>query len=339
MTSDPGRSATPPVGQWADAIGHTPLVRLQPRGGQYVGVWAKLESGNPVGSSKDRTARGMIEEALASGRVSRGGRLVESSSGNFGVAMAALAAAHGLRFTCVIDPRTNTTSVAAMRALGAEVVAVQEPEASTGDWLAARIARVREICAADSSAVWLDQYTNQAAVAAHRDGTMSEIVDALDGRVDWVFAATSTTGTLGGCRALVDERGLSTRLVAVDAEGSVLFGGARGPRLLPGYGAGVVPGLAAGLRPDRVERVADGAAVAACRAVARREGLLLGASGGAVCAALYRMLPELPVGATVALVLADGGSSYLNTVYADAWVERTLGISADELSDMVERSW
>lgn len=312
-----------------DAAGHltaggTPLVRLDrlpaPPGRA---LWGKLEWFNPGGSAKDRTAQAMLDAALASGRVHAGSVLVESTSGNFGVALARLAVRHGLTLHVVLDPRTNTATVAALRALGAIVHELDAPDPATGDWLTARLAAARALLAEHPGAVSLDQYSNPAAVRAHADGTMAEIVRDLGRPPDAVVVATSTTGTIGGCLAHVREHELPTRVVAVDAVGSVLFGGCRGDRPLNGFGAGVVPPLAEGLQPDAVVRVTPLEAVRGCRLLARTEGWLVGASAGAVVHALTRA--DLPGASTVVGIFHDAGHAYLDTVHDDAWVEAHLG--------------
>lgn len=318
-------------------LGNTPLVpltRLFRRPG--VRVLAKLEKRNPTGSAKDRSAYGIVRDAWLSGRLLPGGLVIESSSGNFAVAVARLAAVLGFRFVCVADPRASDATLAAVRSYGAQVHRVEEPDPETGDWLAARLARVRELLAADPEAITFDQYSHRAAVRAHANGTMSEIV-AQAGVPDRVYVATSTTGTMGGCLSLARERGLATQVMAVDAEGSVLFGGTRGTRLLSGYGAGVVPALAEGLRPAGVRRPSDLDAVLACRALARREGLLAGASTGAVMAAVLADLPSMPRGSTVVGIVHDGGLPYLDTVYDDAWVCEAFGLDAGEVRRLVGR--
>lgn len=306
------------------SVGGTPLVRLDrlpaPPGRA---LWGKLEWFNPAGSAKDRTAQAMLEAALASGQVREGSVLVESTSGNFGVALARLAVRHGLALHVVVDPRTNTATVAALRAFGAVVHELDGPDPATGDWLTARIAEARALLAEHPGAVSLDQYSNPAAVRAHADGTMAEIVRDLGRPPDVVVVATSTTGTIGGCLAHVREHGLPTRVVAVDAEGSVLFGGRRGERLLNGFGAGLVPPLAEGVEPHAVVRVAPLDAARGCRLLARTEGLLVGASAGAVVHALTRA--PLPEGETVVGIFHDAGQAYLDTVHDDAWVEAHLG--------------
>lgn len=319
-----------------EVVGNTPLQLLnQLFAREDVRVLAKLENRNPTGSAKDRSALGIVRDAWESGRLRPGTVVVESSSGNLAMAAARLGALLGFQFECVVDPRANEKTIAAIEAYGARVHRVTEPDAETGDWLIARLATVRELVAATPGAITLDQYSNVAAIRAHAEGTMREIVDAV-GAPDRMYVATSTTGTIGGCLRLVADEGLATEVVAVDAEGSVLFGGERGRRLLSGYGAGFVPPLAELSTPTVVARVDDLSAVVGARALALTEGILAGASTGAVMAALRRDLEDLPSGATVVAMVHDGGMPYLDTVYDDAWVCETFGVSADELQRRVE---
>ncbi len=307
-----------------DLVGSTPVVQLRGLPASAGTVVAKLEGLNPGGSMKDRTAAHMLREAIRRGDLLPGGQVVESTSGNLGTGLAQAAAVLGLRLTCVVDPRCPRTSILTMRALGARVVEITEPDPETGDLLAARLAEVRRLLADDPTAYWPNQYANLDNPAAHAAGTMAELDDLFGGSLDTVYVATSTTGTLRGCADLLAARGRATRLVAVDAAGSVLFGGQRATRLLPGYGAGVVPPLARTGDPDEVVRVADRDAVAWCRRLARTDGLLVGASGGAVVAAAAAGSPAAP-GGTVALILADRGAAYLDTVYDDGWVQERFG--------------
>ncbi len=317
-------------------IGGTPLVplaRLFPR--DDVRVLAKMESRNPTGSAKDRSALGIIRDAWEAGRLRPGTVVVESSSGNLAMAAARLAALLGFRFECVVDPRANARTIAAIEAYGATVHRVTEPDPDTDDFLVARLNRVRELVARQPGAISLDQYSNVAAIRAHADGTMREIVEAI-GAPERMYVATSTTGTIGGCLKVVCDDGLPTQVTAVDAEGSVLFGGARGRRLLSGYGAGFVPALAAHADPARVVRVDDLTAIAAARALALTEGVLAGASTGAVMAAALRDHASLPPGATVVVMVHDGGMPYLDTVYDDDWVRRSFDLTTDQLRRRVD---
>lgn len=216
-----------------------PLVRL-PYLSKRTGltVWAKLEGFNPGGSAKDRTAAALVEDALSSGRLRPGGTVVESSSGNLGMALARECCLRGMSFHCVVDPRTNRYAASVMEALGATVHRVTEPDPATGDWLAARRNRVRDLLEELPGSVNLDQYSNRAVFPAHARGTMREIVAQLGHAPAHLFAAVSTTGTLGGCLEYLRSARAATRVTAVDATGSVLYGGCRGERPLPGFGAG-----------------------------------------------------------------------------------------------------
>ena len=330
-------------------LGNTPLLRLDrmfanPR----IQVFAKLEQFNMAGSAKDRTAAALVGHAIDSGRIGAGSVLVESSSGNLGIALARQAALHDMDFHCVVDPRVNSTTTAVMRALGAIVDMVERPDPSTGDWLTARRARVAELLDEIPEAVNLDQYSNEAAFEAHAEGTMNEILDAMDSPPTHLLAAMSTTGTIGGCRRKLSELGLATEVIGVDAEGSTLYGGDRGQRLLPGYGAGVVPALSQQHSPDRILRVPDIDAVIGARRLALKEGYLPGASGGAVIAAAEKLawqLAEQPgtldeldgEEARIAVVIHDGGTSYADTIYSDSWVQEHFDITADELQGRIQR--
>lgn len=318
------------------AIGDTPLVRLRRYPARTdLELSVKLERANPGGSAKARPAAAMLRAALERGELQPEGTVVESSSGNMGVGLAQACASLGLRLICVADRRANPANLAAMRALGAEVRVVREPDPDTGDLLSARLALVRELVAGTPGAWWPNQYANPANAGAHRDGTMREIDEALGGELDYLFVATSTAGTLAGCEAYLSARGRATELIAVDAVGSVLFGGERGARRLPGMGAGVETELSLATRCERVVRVGDLDCVVACRRLALREGVLAGGSSGGVLAAFDSLAPELPGGARCAAILADGGEGYLETIYDDEWVSDELGCEPNRLRELV----
>lgn len=318
-----------------DAVGDTPLVEVTGfLGNPATRLYVKLEAANPGGSAKDRPAVAMVEQAVRSGRITRDTVVVESTSGNIGIALAQACRWYGVRCVLVVDERTRPQNLAIMRALGAEVDLVPTPAGPDVDLLTVRLERVAELVAAHPDAYWPDQYANPANPGAHASGTMAEIDAALDGDVDVLFVAVSSTGTLGGCLEHVRARGLATRVVAVDAVGSVLFGGSRAQRHIPGLGAGRVPPLARGCSPDRLERVSDLDCVVGCRRVARTDALLLGGSAGGVLQAVRRLRHEL-VGLSCVAVAADSGHRYLDTVFDDGWVEATLGCPPDRLEALV----
>ncbi|HEX5715469.1 MAG TPA: pyridoxal-phosphate dependent enzyme, partial [Thermoanaerobaculia bacterium] len=225
-------------------VGGTPLVRLRrfiP--GARFDLFAKLEGLNPGGSIKDRPALAILEDALSSGAIGPGTLVIESSSGNMGIGLAQACRYHGLRFLCVVDPRTAPANLRLLRAYGAEIELVEEPDPESGEFLVARLNRVKDLLGRMDDAFWPNQYANLKNPAAHYDATMREVVGALGGRVDYLFVATSTCGTIRGCGEYVRDRGLATRTIAVDAVGSLIFSDVRAKRLVPGLGAGMRPPL------------------------------------------------------------------------------------------------
>ena len=327
------RVAHGPVDGVLGAIGNTPLVALH----RYlddagIRVWAKLEAANPGGSIKDRPALRMLTDALDEGLIAPGTTIIESSSGNMGVGLAQACRYHGMPLICVVDARTHDTNVRILRALGADVRVVARPDPATGDLLATRLKLVRELLATTPGSFWPNQYANPSNAAAHADGTMREIDEALRGELDYLFVATSTAGTLRGCCDYLQARRRATRVVAVDAVGSALFGGQRAARDLPGFGAGIETELSRSARFDRLVRVSDLDCVLGCRRLVQREAIFAGGSSGAVGAALLAVAPSLPARSRCALILPDGGAGYLGTIYDDDWVASRLGCAAVELA-------
>jgi cysteine synthase A len=187
---------------------------------------------------------------------------------------------------------------------------------------------VRTLLGQVRNSFWPNQYANPCNALGHRQ-TLAEVVRDLGAAPDYLFVAVSTCGTLRGCAEYAREHGLPTRLVAVDALGSVIFGRPKGPRLLAGHGAGVRPALFQPGLAWRCVHVSDRECVAGCRRLVRREGILAGASSGGVVAALDRLRPEVPAGTTCVLILCDRGEHYLGTVYADDWVRAHFGAIPD----------
>ena len=333
----PVASSRPPVEGVLGAIGNTPLVTLS----RYLGdlpvqAWAKLEAANPAGSAKDRPAARMLGDALEQGLIGPGTTVIESTSGNMGVGLAQVCRYHGMQLICVVDSRAHDTNVRTMRALGADVRVVSRPDPETGDLLAARLALVRHLLAVTPDAWWPNQYANPSNPAAHADGTMREIDEALGGDLDYLFVATSTTGTLRGCCDYLRDRERTTTVVAVDAVGSALFGGTRAARELPGFGAGVETELSRSSHYDVLVRVSDLDCVTGCRRLVAREAIFAGGSSGGVAVALESLASRMLPGSRCALILPDGGAGYLRTVYDDEWVAGTLGCSPVELAALVE---
>lgn len=225
-------------------IGHTPLAELDGLLRDIPArVYAKLEMANPGGSIKDRTALNMLLHKIESGElVPHKSVVVESSSGNLAIGLAQICRYYGLRFVCVVDAKTTAQNLAILRAYQAEIEVIVDPDPDTGEFLPARIRRVKEVLATEPHAYWPNQYANPLNPLAHHE-TMREIVAALPGQLDYIFCATSTCGTLTGVASFVREHQLSTTVVAVDAVGSAIFGDENRKRLIPGHGASTRPPL------------------------------------------------------------------------------------------------
>lgn len=308
------------------AIGNTPVVRLRRVLGDVpFRLYTKFEALNPGGSMKDRPANLLISEALASGRVRRGDLVVESSSGNMGIGLAQACGYHGLRFRCVVDPNATEQNLRILRAYGAEIDRVTEPDPATGEWLPARLERVRQLLAAAPRSFWPNQYANLNNPRAHRLTTMREIAEALDGNVDVLFCATSTCGVLRGCAEYIRANNLSTTIYAVDAVGSVIFGSEKAPRCIPGMGAGRSPELFQDGLADHVVHVSDADCVLGCRRLVETEAILAGGSSGGIITAVQRTRDHIPPGSTCVAVLCDRGERYVDTVYSDQWVRDKIG--------------
>lgn len=304
-----------------ECIGGTPLVRLRRLFNDGPQVYAKLELLNPGGSVKDRPARYIIERGLRDGTIAPGATIIESSSGNFGIALAMAARIYELEFVCVVDPRIAPLNLRILEQLGARVEMVRRPD-PYGGYLHTRLERVQELLAELPGAYWIDQYANELNARCHYDGIGSEIVEALaEEPVDVLVAAVSTTATLLGAARRMREAWPEIRVVAVDAQGSVIFGGPASRRSLPGIGSSRTPELLCADEVDEVLYVDDFDAARGCRELLRGEGILAGGSSGSVIAAVQRVVAELPREARVVTVLPDRGERYMDLVYDDDWVE------------------
>jgi 2,3-diaminopropionate biosynthesis protein SbnA len=307
-------------------IGNTPLVRFEKLFPDAdLEIYAKLERFNPGGSIKDRSALNMLRGRIEAGQLVPGRSVVvESSSGNLAIGIAQICLYHGIRFICVVDVKTTEQNLAILRAYQAEIEVITDLDPETGEYLPGRLRRVAELLATLPHAYCPDQYSNLLNPAAH-EATTAEIVNALDGSVDYIFCATSTYGTLRGCSDYLRANRLNTQLVAVDAIGSAIFGQEPARRLIPGHGASVVPPLADLSLPDDVVHVSDLDCVVSCRRLVGREAVLAGGSAGATVAALEQRLDRIPAGSKVVLIFPDGGDRYLDTIYSDDWVNRHFG--------------
>jgi cysteine synthase A len=296
-------------------------------------LYLKCEGFNFAGSIKLKAATAMVDAAEREGLLRPGSVLVESSSGNLGVALSMLAASKGYQFLCVTDSRCNLVTRRLMEALGSQVHIVTEPDPVNG-LLGARLDYVRAVCAADDRYVWLNQYTNVENWGAHYRRTGPEIARAFP-HLDVLFVGAGTTGTLMGCARFFKEWHRRVRVVAVDAAGSVTFGGQPGRRMIPGLGTTIRPPMLDEAYVDDVVMVEEVDTIRACYRLAQK-GFLFGGSTGTVVSGAMRWLREYGSETVTAVALApDLGERYLDTLYQSNWLRDLYGedvLGSDELT-------
>ena len=286
-------------------------------------LFLKCEGFNFAGSIKLKAAAAMVEAASRDGVLAPGSVMVESSSGNLGVALSIIAASRGHAFLCVTDSRCNLSTRRLMEALGSQVHVITKPDA-VGGFLAARLDYVRTLCAADDRYVWLNQYTNPANWQAHYRTTAPEIARQFP-QLDVLFVGAGTTGTLMGCARYFRRWHRPVRVVAVDSAGSVSFGGVPGRRMIPGLGMSVSPPLLDESYVDEVVHVEEVDTIRACHRLARR-GFLFGGSTGTVISGAMGWLARHDARELTAVAIApDLGERYLDTIYQTNWLQDLYG--------------
>jgi cysteine synthase A len=286
-------------------------------------VFLKLEGFNITGSIKIKTAIELVEDLEQRGLARPHETvLVESSSGNLGLALSLVCAIKGYKFICVTDPNANRAAIRGIELYGAKVIVVEDRDPA-GGYLGSRLQKIDQILQSDPNAVWLNQYANIANKNVHAEQTAVEIAREFE-KVDWVFVGTGTTGTLSGVSERLRQEFPGIKVVAVEPVGSVTFGGAPDKRNIPGIGTSVRPKLADLANPDIVVAVKEEKTVEACLSFVRDYHLLVGGSTGTVLAAVQQLAPEFTLGDTIVAISADLGERYLDTIYERAWVESVI---------------
>jgi cysteine synthase A len=300
-----------------DLIGNTPLVRIRlDTAAPGALLLAKLESCNPFSSVKDRIGLAMIESAEQSGTLRKGMVIIEPTSGNTGIALAAVAAAKGYRIILTMPESMSSERRKLLLAYGAELVLTESAKGMTG-----AIAKARELAATTADAFMPMQFENPANPAMHRRSTAEEIWRDTAGRVDILVAGVGTGGTISGITAVLKTRKPAFRAIAVEPAASpVLSGGQPGPHKLQGIGAGFVPANYAAELVDEIIQVEPAAAGQTARRLAREAGILVGISSGAAlwAASMVAKRPD-SAGKTIVVILPDSGERYLSTwLFEDA---------------------
>ncbi len=296
-----------------DLIGNTPLVELkniEAANGLQATVLAKLEYFNPAGSVKDRIARAMIDDAEKKGLLKPGSVIIEPTSGNTGIGLAAVAASRGYKIILTMPETMSVERRNLLKAYGAELVLTEGSKGMKG-----AIAKAEELAAETPDSFIPSQFTNAANPAAHLATTGPEIWNDTDGKVDIFVAGVGTGGTLSGVGEYLKSKNPNVKVVAVEPAGSpVLSKGTPGPHKIQGIGAGFVPETLNTDIYDEIIAVENEDAFATGRAIARKEGILVGiSSGAAVYAALQLAKRSENKGKVIVALLPDTGDRYLST--------------------------
>ena len=296
-----------------ELIGRTPLLELcnyERNHGLHATLLAKLECMNPAGSAKDRVAANMIARAEESGQLAPGGTIIEPTSGNTGIGLAAAAAAKGYHVILTMPDTMSVERRALIAAYGAEIVLTPGADGMSG-----AVARAEELHRSIPGSIIAGQFENPANPEAHEKTTGPEIWADTEGKVDFLVAGVGTGGTLGGTARFLKEKNPALRAVAVEPlRSAVLSGGKAGAHGLQGIGAGFVPEILDVRLLDEVIPVSDEDAYAAAREIAKTDGVLAGiTAGAAVHAARVVASRAENAGKTFAVILPDTGMRYLST--------------------------
>ena len=294
-----------------DLIGNTPMIKLARMSGPSdAEVWVKLESFNPGGSVKDRIALSMIEDAEQRGRLTKGMKIVEPTSGNTGIALAMVCAARGYKLVITMPETMSKERRMLLRAYGAELILTPGPDGMGGS-----IRKAEELVASDPRYFIPQQFKNPANPEIHRTTTAEEIWRDTDGQVDFLVSGIGTGGTITGVGEVIKARKPSFKAIAVEPDASaVLSGGPKGPHPIQGIGAGFVPDVLNTQIYDEIIRVKNDDAFDIARRLAKEEGLLVGiSSGAATWAALQVARRPENAGKLIVVIIPSFGERYLST--------------------------
>jgi N-(2-amino-2-carboxyethyl)-L-glutamate synthase len=284
-------------------------------------VFLKIEGFNLAGSIKFKPAIYMLERLEKSGKIIPGySTIIESSSGNLGVALSLACAVKGYKFICISDPNISKRNKRYIELFGGRILVIKKSD-KNGGFLNTRIDTVKKMISKDKSLIWLNQYANLDNKNAHFLSTASSIFDSIP-QVDYLFIGSGTTGTLMGCAEYIRMHNLTTKIIAVEPVGSVTFDYPPSKRCIPGLGTSRKPELVNKDLIDDIVLVKEEDTIKMCREILQKEKLLLGGSTGTVLAGIEAYTNKLRNATNIVAISPDLGDGYLDTVYNDKWVEK-----------------
>lgn len=295
-------------------------------------LYLKLEGFNPGGSIKIKAAVGMVEALEKDQRLIPGRHtLVESSSGSLGVALSIVAKIKGYKFICVSDPNINTMTAKYIKLYGGQLIIVDQRD-ENGGFLGTRLKYIHKLISKNSDMFWLNQYASRNNVMSHYNETAHEIFTSFK-CIDYLFIGVGTSGTIMGCANYIKDHNLPTKIIGIDAVGSVSFGFKAAKRLIPGIGTSQRPQILNEKLLSDVVLVSEADAVRMCHAVLETRALLIGGSTGSVLAGIQKYKARIEKDATLVAISPDFGERYLDTIYDNGWVTTNFPSLVNEQSE------
>lgn len=303
-------------------VGNTPLISLKLKGYPNIKLEVKMEGFNPTGSVKDRAASYILSKLISSNLIDAGTTIIESTSGNFGVALAAFCRYYNLRFIAVVDPNITSMNEMLISSYGAEIVKVTNADAK-GGYLLTRIEKVKELQRTIPNNYWVNQYENPLNARSYYDSLGKEICFQAS-HIDYVFMGVSSGGTITGVSKKIKENFPDCKIIAVDVEGSVIFNRPASKRYIPGIGSSMVPKILADACIDDVVITDETATIDECYSLLKEHSLFVGGSSGSVIAGMKSYFRDRNItdDVNVITIFPDRGERYFDTIFDKSWCDK-----------------
>lgn len=292
----------------------------------------KMEGFSITGSVKAKSALYMIERLEKQGILKEGSEIIESSSGNLGLALAMISAVKGYSFTCISDLNISPLTAQLIKSYGAKLIIVNQKD-ENGGFLGTRINLIRTMVENNRNLVWVNQYENIDNINAHYHMTGLEILKNFPSP-DFLFIGAGTTGTLGGVSKLFREKSPKTKIIAIDSIGSVTFGTSSGKRYIPGLGTSSPPPISKFSSYDSLLMIPEIDTINMCHEMAKK-GILLGGSSGTVLCGVNEYAHMIPKNSTVVAISPDLGDRYMDTIYSQDWIYKNYQDTFNEKHEVI----
>jgi N-(2-amino-2-carboxyethyl)-L-glutamate synthase len=303
-----------------NGVGNTPLVELDNDKLKNINLFIKLEGSNPTGSVKDRAAHYVLNKLIDSHEINKDTMIIESSSGNFGISVACYCKMLNLKCTIVIDPNILSINEYLISSYATKVIKVSKRD-ETGGFLLTRTRLIADMLSSTDNIYWMNQYSNPYVSEAYCRTLGEEVCDSV--QIDYIFLGVSSGGTISGVSRKVKERYPNAKVIAVDVEGSVIFGNPPKKRFIPGIGSSMRPKSLDLAKIDEVVIVNEFETIQTCRSFSKDNCMLIGGSSGSVYVAISKYFKgkEFVKKPNVIALFADRGDRYASTIYNNGWVQ------------------